>query len=139
VPPSAPGLAAGHRGSPAVLRHALGGLLALTALNAIGGGGYGVAGAPGFPREWLEGTSFGSYFVPGVILFLVVGGSSLVAAVAVFARRRRARAAALAAGAILLGWLAVQVAVIGYRSWLQPAMAIVALAIGALALALPAP
>lgn len=31
------------------------------------------------------------------------------------------RTAAFAAGAIVLGWLAVETAVIGYVSWMQPA------------------
>lgn len=99
----------------------LGGLLALGALNAFGGGYYGMAGAENVPKEWLEGSPFDDYFVPSLVLFVVVGGSFLVAAVAVFASLRVARAAAFAAGAIVLGWLAVETAVIGYVSWMQPA------------------
>src|SRR5271167_1429114 len=56
-------------------------------------------------------------------------GSFLLAAVAVFARWRRARLLAMGAGAIVLGWLAIQVAVIGYVPWMQPTPAMVAVVI----------
>jgi len=72
-----------------------------------------MAGAKDVPKEWLEGSPFEDYFVPGLVLFVVVGGSFLAAAVAVFIRLHVARAAAFAAGAIVLGWLAVEAAVIG--------------------------
>jgi len=49
-----------------------------------------------------------------------VGGSFVVAAFAVFAGLRSARLAAFAAGLIVLGWLAVQLAIIGFVSWMQP-------------------
>ena len=107
-----------------MIRYLLGGLLAFGALNAFAGGYYGLSGAAGVPIEWLAGTPFSDYTIPSLILFVVVGGSLLVATVAVFARARIARAAALAAGAILLVWIAVQVAMIGYVSWMQPATAI---------------
>lgn len=71
------------------------------------------------------------------VLFIVV--AFLLAAVAVFARWRRARLLAMGAGAIVLGWLAVQVAIIGYVSWIQPTTAIVAVVILALASQLPDP
>jgi hypothetical protein len=112
------------RGHPAALRYLLGGLLAFGALNAFGGGYYGMSGAEDVPREWLEGSPFDDYFIPGLVLFVVVGGSFLAAAIAVFAKLRIARTAALAAGAIVLGWLAVETAIIGYVSWMQPATTI---------------
>jgi hypothetical protein len=120
-----------------VLRGVLGALLSFGALNAFGGGAYGLAGAPGVPTEWLEGTPFANYFIPSLLLVVVVGGSLALAAAAVFARWRTARVLAIAAGAILLGWLAVQVCIIGPVSWLQLVMAIVAPVILALAWWLP--
>ena len=83
-----------------------------------------MSGAKGVPTEWLEGSPFSGYFIPSLILFLVVGGSYLFAAVAVFTRIVVARRAAFASGAIVLAWLVVQVAMIGYVSWMQPATAI---------------
>jgi len=121
------------------VRRALGVLLAFGAINAVAGGYYGLSGAKGVPIEWLEESPFRSYFIPSLILLIVVGGSFVTAAVAVFARLRRARPAALAAAVIVTGWLAVQVAIIGYVSWMQPTTAVAAFAILVLAWILPSP
>ena len=115
------------------LRWSLGVLLAFGALNAFGGGYYGMAGAEGVPTAWLEGSPFTDYFVPSLVLFVIVGGSFLLAAVAVLARRRSGRMLALGAGVIVLGWLTVQLAIIGYVSWMQPTTAIAGLVVLALA------
>jgi hypothetical protein len=108
-------------------RHALAALLVFVALSGLGGGIYGLAGAEGVSTEWLEGTPFRDYVIPSVILFVAVGVSSLVAALAVFRRVSWARPAALVAGGILLIWIAVQVALIGYQLWLQPAFFVIGL------------
>jgi hypothetical protein len=118
------------------IRYALGGLLGFVAANAVGGGIYGLTGARGVPVEWLHGTPFRSYVVPSLILLVVVGGGCAAAAIATVARHPRARSWSLAAGAIVLGWIAVQVALIGYVSWLQPAVAIAGVSIVMLASAL---
>lgn len=107
-----------------VIRYLLGGLLAFGALNAFGGGVYGLSGAEGVPLELLEGSPFRTYFVPSLILLVIVGGSFLFAAIAVFAGSRVARVSALIAGAVVLVWIVVQVSVIGYVSWMQPATAV---------------
>jgi hypothetical protein len=118
-------------------RYLLGGLLAFGALNAFGGGFYGLSGAEGVPLELLEGSPFRTYFVPSLILFVVVGGSFLSAAIAVFARFRIARLSAQCAGGVVLIWIVVQVSIIGYVSWMQPATAAAGLAILGLSLLLP--
>ncbi len=100
------------------IRTLLGALLAFGALNAFGGGYYGLSGADRVPREWLEGSPFTDYFVPSLILFVVVGGTLALAAVGVF-RRHLGRAGAWAAAAVLLGWIVVQVTITGYVSWMQ--------------------
>ena len=125
------------RAHPAAIRLVLGCLLAFGALNAFFGGYYGMSGAANVPTEWLAGSPFDDYFLPSLILFVVVGGSFLVAAIAVLARWRVARLAALAAGVIVLGWLAVQIAIIGYVSWMQPATAIAGLLVLLLAARAP--
>jgi hypothetical protein len=114
-------MARGHR---LAFRYVLGGLLAFGALNAFAGGYYGMSGAEDVPKEWLEGSPFEDYFIPGLVLFVVVGGSFLAAAIAVLAKLHIARFAAFSAGAIVLGWLAVETAIIGYVSWMQPATTI---------------
>lgn len=95
-------------------------LSGLTGLNAIGGAVYGLGGAPKVPREWLEGSPFGDYRIPSMILGVGVGGSSAVAAVTAWRSSDRAGVAAVSAGAVLIGWIGGQVAIIGRRSFLQP-------------------
>ena len=109
---------------PTAIRYSLGSLLAFGAVNAFGGGYYGLSGAEGIPTEWLQGSPFRDYFAPSLILLIVVGGSFAVASVAVLAGLRFARRAAFAAGLVVLCWLAVQLAIIGYVSWMQPTTAI---------------
>jgi len=120
-----------------IIRYLLGVLLAFAALNAFGGGYYGMSGAEGVPLEWLEGSPFHNFFIPGLVLFVVVGGSFLVASIAVFARLRFARFASFVAVLIVYIWLAVQIAIIGYVSWMQPVTAILALIILVLTWFLP--
>jgi hypothetical protein len=115
------------------MRILLGTLLAFAALNAFAGGYYGMSGAPGIPPEWLAGSPFSTYVVPGLILFVVVGGVLLNAAVAVFSGSTDGRAASYLAGAVVLGWLAVQLAIIGYVSWMQPVTALGAMLVLVLA------
>ncbi len=114
-------------------RVALGLVLSVVAANAAGGAWYGLTGAQGVPREWLEGSPFHDYMIPSVLLGLAVGGSALLGAIAVFAKWLSARTLALGAAAVLFGWIVVQLALIGYVSWLQPVMATTAVVIAALA------
>lgn len=133
----APGLHGTQRSLAKLERWSLGILLAFGALNAVAGGLFGLSGAKGVPIEWLSGSPFRDYFVPGFFLLVVVGGSLLAAAVAVLTNARVARAAAMAAGCVLLGWIAVQVAIIGYVSWMQPTTAAAGVLVLALATTLP--
>ena len=121
------------------IRIALGVLLAFVALNAFGGGYFGMSGAEGVPREWLDDSPFKDYFIPGLFLFVIVGGSFLSAAIAVFARSPKARLFAVGAAILVLAWLVVQVAIIGYVSWMQPATTIAAIIVLILARFLPGP
>ena len=89
------------------------------------------------PAEWLDGSPLQSYFIPGLILFFVVGGAFLVAAISVFVRLRIERSATFIAVAIVFIWLAVQITIIGYVSWMQPVTAFVAVVILFLGLRLP--
>lgn len=111
------------------IRYTLGILLLLIAINAFGGGVYGMMGAKNIPTEWLKGSPFHNYFIPGLILFTCVGGSALFAAIVVFKRQYIAGKAAFICGIIIILWLTVQVAIIGYVSWMQPATAVAAIII----------
>lgn len=116
-----------------VVQVVLGSLLVVTALNAFGGGVYGIAGARGVPVAWLAGSPFADYRLPGLILFALVGGSLTWATVEVIGATSRARRVAFGAGQVLVAWLAVQVAIIGYVSWLQPVVALIAASVCVLA------
>jgi GNAT superfamily N-acetyltransferase len=92
-----------------------------------------MSGAEGVPLELLQGSPFDSYFIPGLFLFVFIGGSFLLASIAVFARWKMARTLSFAAVALVLAWLAIQVYLIGYISWMQPVTAVIALVILVLA------
>jgi len=97
-------------------------LLALFLFNGFGGvaGGIGVMKeALPFPRVWLEGTPFHTYFLPGLILCVVVGGSHLAAAFVLLRHRSPARTTSLLAGLILTGWMIGELALIGFRAPIQ--------------------
>lgn len=97
-------------------------LLTLFLFNGFGGviGGIGVTkDALPFPDVWLEGTPFHSYFVPGLILCLIVGGSHLAAAFAMLWRHSLARAASVFAGFVLIGWMIGELVLIGFRAPIQ--------------------
>ena len=105
------------------------------AVNAVGGAVWGLAGAENVPRKWLEGTPFDSYVIPSLILLVGVGGGMTVAVVALLARRRHAPELTIAAGLVLVGWIATQVMIIaphGGFSWLQPTMFAAGLLVAAL-------
>ena len=127
------------RPTRATTRYVLGGVLSFSALNAIAGGYYGLSGAEGVPKQWLEGSPFTDYFIPSLVLLIVVGGSFVISAIAVLMGLRIARRAALSAGVIVLGWLTVQMAIIGYVSWMQPTTAVAGLLILILAWCLREP
>ena len=97
-------------------------LLALLLLNGFGAiaGGIGVMrDALPFPDVWLQDTPFHSYFLPGLILFLVVGSSQSAAAYAILRRHLLAKRAALFAGIVLTGWMIGELALIGFRAPIQ--------------------
>jgi hypothetical protein len=102
----------------------LGALQAFIGLGAVGAGLAMVldpSGANlGMPLDWLGGTPFPDYLVPGVVLLVVNGLGSLTGAVASFTRYRYAGEIAMALGAFLIIWIVAQVWWIGLSSWLQP-------------------
>lgn len=120
-----------------ITRYTIAILLLLVAINALGGGYYGLTGAKDIPLEWLKDSPFKNYLLPSLFLFVVIGGSCLIAAIAVFRRRGWAGKAAFICSIILFAWLAAQVVIIGYVSALQPATAVAATLILLLSLLYP--
>ena len=104
------------------MERTLGCLATVTAASAAGGSIYGLRGAPGLPREWLQGSPFRDYRVPSLVLGVGVGGSSAASALTAWRGSDHAGSAAILAGSVLTGWIAAQVAMIGPRSFLQPLM-----------------
>lgn len=97
-------------------------LLVLLLFNGLGAfiGGIGVTkDALPFPDVWLQGTPFHSYFVPGLILCVIVGGGQLAAALAILWRHSFARTVSLLAGFILTGWMIGELMLIGFRAPIQ--------------------
>ena len=107
----------------------LGVILAFVAVNAFGGGYYGMSGAKDVPLEWLNGSPFKSYFIPGLFLFTVIGGSCLFSSIAIFRNWKYAKTASFFSGIAMLLWITIQVAIIGYVSWMQPAIFITGISV----------
>jgi hypothetical protein len=120
-------------GLPPRTRRLIAGVDTIVGLNALGGMAYALGGAEAVPADWLRGSPFRSYRLPGLYLGTVVGGSCLAAAVAAVRDAPWAREAALVSAAAMVSWIGAQVAIIGYRSPLQPAVASAGAAVGLLA------
>lgn len=98
------------------------------AVSAIVGAIGLVVGFMDIPLSVLSGTPFADFTVPALLLGIVVGGSALVAAViALFGPRRLESLASAAAGCIMVGWMAVEIAMIGLGIWVQAAYFVVGL------------
>jgi hypothetical protein len=92
----------------------------LLSVGALGGGLVLMIAPRGeimpLPLAALAGSPFDTYFVPGLILFTIIGLGPLVAAVLTWARHPVAPFLAVVVGAGLLIWVAVEVAIIGYSN-----------------------
>jgi hypothetical protein len=67
------------------------------------------------------------------VIFVVVVGSALLGAAALIWRHRRlAPEASFSAAGTLLGWIVVQLAIVGHISWMQPGVFAFAVDVGAL-------
>jgi hypothetical protein len=96
---------------------------AFAAASALGSGLMVITGWPyQFPATWLEGTPFPDYFVPGLILGLVVGGSALLATFAALRNANAGAFASVAAGLIMMGWIVGEMLLLhtGGFTWLWP-------------------
>jgi hypothetical protein len=92
------------------------------ALSALVGAVLAIAAnGAGVPLEYLANSPFPSYFVPGLILGVVVGGTQLAAAIALLAKRDTALLLSAVAGFGMLIWIFAELAIIQQYSWLQAA------------------
>lgn len=152
-PPASPAAPAPHDGvgrpsaravdGPRWVRRALVALLTLIGLNAVVAG-YLFARRPdgsalGIPHDWLAGTPFADYRIPGLILF-ALGVLHLYAAFAAYRRHAASWFWAGLCGGSMVVWIAVQAALMGstrhpMQTILQATVLAIGLATGLLALA----
>lgn len=86
------------------------------------------SGLPLAPPSWLPG----GWLLGGIALALVVALPMTTAWALLLTRHPRGRSAAFSAGCALMGWIVVQVLLIGYVLLLQPLMLILGALIAAL-------
>jgi hypothetical protein len=82
----------------------------------------------GMSTDLLEDSPFGSFYVPGMYLFLLNGILQLAAALLTFRRHRLSGILGIITGLLLLGWICMQVYWIGLVHFLQPLFLAVAIA-----------
>ncbi|SDZ42684.1 hypothetical protein [Herbiconiux ginsengi] len=123
--------------SDTVTRPVLVGILALGAVSSFGGAVLAIFfDGGGVPHEYLEGSAFTSFLVPGLVLGVVVGGTQLAGAVTLLLRPRAGIVLSAVAGFGMIIWIFVEIAVIREYSWLQTAYLAVGIAELVLVLAL---
>lgn len=98
-------------------------LTLLVGLQGLSGlvGGIGLTLDPsgqslGLPLIWLERSPFSDYLVPGVILLVVLGVLPLIVVYGLWGGRPWAWVGSAFVGVALVGWLLVEIAVIGYHA-----------------------
>jgi hypothetical protein len=97
-------------------------LLAFGALSAVVGAVLAIAAnGAGVPLEYLRNSPFSSFFIPGLILGVVVGGTQLAAAIALLGKQGIALLLSAVAGFGMLIWIFVELALMQQFSWLQAA------------------
>ena len=110
------------RDSKHLTRHWLAAGESLLALSAFAGAiGLGT-GSIDFGSTINTRLPLASPVLSGIALAAVVGAPMSVGAVAAWQGSKRAYPAALVAGALLVGWIVVEVSIIRTFSWLQPTL-----------------
>ena len=74
------------------------------------------------PDDWLRGTPFTSWAMPGVFLLLVVAAPMGAAALLELRRSPWAAAASITAGAAQVGWIGAELLIMQRYNVLQPVM-----------------
>jgi hypothetical protein len=118
---------------PPPARWLLATLCAAVALTAFAGGAALMLAPDGSaihaPRTLLEHTPFGTFFLPGLLLFVAVGLSNAVAALRVLRHLPSANPTAVFAGVALFGWIIGEMVLLRTTEPLQLGYLVVALVI----------
>lgn len=69
-----------------------------------------------FSLDMVKDTPFKDFFIPGLVLMLVVGGSGVIAAILLVVRHSQARNAVFFSSIVLGGWIVVQLFLVGFIS-----------------------
>jgi hypothetical protein len=75
--------------------------------------------ALGMEPDYLDGSPFPDFRFPGLFLAVVIGGTNIISAFALFRRSPFAPYVSLITGLLLVAWIGVQTAIIGFRHWSQ--------------------
>jgi hypothetical protein len=99
-------------------------LVVFGTLTTLAGGIGLLTGAIAAPLQWLEGSPFIDYTIPGLALAIIVGGSMLLAAATIFTGRQIGVLASGFAGLAMMIFEIVEVAVIDpyVGNWLSLAL-----------------
>lgn len=114
--------------APVAARAVLVVLEVLLGASAVYGGIGLVTGSLGMSDDWLAGTPFASWLLPGIALLVVVAVPMLGAALLEVRGHRLAPAASVLAGVLQVGWIAVQLLIMQRYFVLQPVVLVVAAA-----------
>jgi len=105
----------------------------IVGLTAVTGGVALAIGAITFPVEWLQGTPFSDYMIPGLMLAIVVGGSSLFAAAMILARREVGVFVSALAGVSMAAYQIIYRAQVEHLDWFYAVYFVLGVAIFGLA------
>ena len=97
----------------------LAGIMLFQGLSGILGG-IGLVGDPSgkslqIPLEWLEGSPFNNYLIPGIILLIILGAGPVIVFVGLIRKLTWAWYGALLISIGLIIWILVEIIIIGYH------------------------
>lgn len=87
----------------------------------------------GMNPRMLGTAPFGDYLLPGILLVVLIGGAMLLSAYLTWAKARTAHTISTLAGLLLILWVIIEYAYMGYW-WLQAVVGVIGLLIISLAL-----
>jgi hypothetical protein len=105
------------------LVYSSGAIQAFIGLTAIAGGFRLVSNPSGtldVPLEWLSNSPFTNYFIPGLVLLIVIGFGNVLAVMATVLRNRYAGSIAAVLSIFLILYMTIEVRFVGLRNFLQP-------------------
>ena len=106
-----------------LLTYSLGALQAFIGITAIAGGFRLVSnpnGTSDIPIEWINGTPFTNYLIPGLVLLIVIGVGNVLGGIFSFLSKKYAGGIAAILGTFLILFMTIEVWFVGLRTFLQP-------------------